>query len=134
MKVLLIDDDEELCTELSEVLEAEGFEVDTVFDGAQGLKYLRVRQYQIIVLDLKLPGLSGYGVLESVKKSAHPLKVLVLSGKPMGNALLKENGVDGNGEEQILKMADAVMNKPFIVKEFLRQIKTLTKGIVENSQ
>ena len=132
-KLLLIDDDEELCAELTEVLGAEGYEVDTAFDGLRGLQYLKSRQYHIIILDLKLPGLNGYEVLESFRKIAKPAKVLVLSGKPLGEPLLKEAGILRGEEEKVLNMADAVMNKPFMVKEFLQQIKTLTLSIVEKS-
>ena len=131
MKLLLIDDDEELCAELAEVLEAEGFEVDVAFDGLQGLQHLQVKPYHIIVLDLKLPGLSGYGVLDSIKKNSRLVKVLVLSGKPFREPLLKINGVHQDEEEKILNLADAVMNKPFMVNEFLQQIKTLERSFVE---
>ena len=52
LKLLLIDDDEELCLELSQTLEAEGFKVDVAFDGLQGLRRLQETQYQIIILTL----------------------------------------------------------------------------------
>ncbi len=134
IKLLLIDDDEELCTELTEVLEAEGFKVDIAFDGLQGLQYLQKRKYQIIILDLKLPGLNGYGVLKSIRKTAKPLKVLVFSGLPLGDQLLKENGISQEEGEKILNMADIVLNKPFMVENFLQKVKALALTIVEQSQ
>jgi len=130
MKLLLIDDDEELCAELTEVLEAEGFEVDIAFDGLQGLQHLKVKQYSIIILDLKLPGLNGYEVLKDIRKTAPPVKVLVLSGKPLKEPLLKQDGLYQDEEEKVLNSADAVMNKPFMVKEFLQQIKALAQSVV----
>lgn len=126
LKLLLIDDDEELCTELREVLEAEGFNVDIAQDGLQGLQYLQHKQYQMIILDLKLPGLNGYGVLKSVRKAAHPLKVLVLSGRPVGEPLLKEDGVSKDEEEKVLGMADAIISKPFMVDSFIQKVKELS--------
>ena len=126
MKLLLIDDDEELCVELEQVLKAEGFEVDIAFDGLQGLGRLREKQYHIIILDLKLPGLNGYGVLKGIRKMAQPIKVLVLSGRPLGEPLLKEDGVSQDDQEEILHMADAVINKPFMVKDLLQKVKELT--------
>src|SRR5579862_3824794 len=80
LKLLLIDDDEELCTELKELLEKEGFKVDIAFDGLQGLSHLQKSQYHLVVLDLKLPKLNGYEVLKSARKIVGSLKVLVLSG------------------------------------------------------
>lgn len=124
-KLLLIDDDEELCMELSQVLAAEGFEVDVAFDGLQGLRYLQERQYQIIILDLKLPGLNGYGVLKGIRKTVKPLKVLVLSGRPLGEPLLKEDGVSQDEEAKVLNMADLVINKPFMVENLLQRVKEL---------
>jgi DNA-binding response OmpR family regulator len=124
-RLLLIDDDEELCAELAQVLEAEGFEVDIAFDGQQGLRYLQEMQYQIIILDLKLPGLNGYGVLKNVRTRVIPVKVLVLSGRPLGDALLKEDGVSQGEEEKILSMADLVVNKPFMVQHLIQKIKEL---------
>ncbi len=126
LKLLLIDDDEELCAELEEVLKAEGFQVDIALDGLQGLKYLRERQYQVIILDLKLPGLNGYGVLKSIRKTMSPVKVLVISGRPLGDALLKEDGVTQDDEEKVLTLADVVINKPFLVENLIQKIKTLS--------
>ena len=129
LKLLLIDDDEELCAELSEVLEAEGFKVDIALDGLQGLRFLQERQYQIIILDLKLPGLSGYEVLKGIRKTVKSLKVLVLSGRPLGEPLLKEDGVSQDEEQKVLNMADLVINKPFIVEDFLQKVKELSRDI-----
>ena len=130
LKLLLIDDDEELCAELSQVLIAEGFEVDVAFDGLRGLRHLQERQYQIIILDLKLPGLNGYGVLKDIRKTIKlPIKVLVLSGRPLGEPLLKVDGVSKDEEEKALSMADLVVNKPFMVEDFIQKVRELSRDI-----
>jgi two-component system copper resistance phosphate regulon response regulator CusR len=134
MKLLLIDDDEELCAELRQVLEAEGYKVDIAFDGLQGLQRVLEKQYHIIILDLKLPVLNGYGVLKRIRKTAQDIKVMVLSGRPLGEPLLKEDGVSQDEEEKILNMADLVINKPFMVEDFILKVKELALSIVENSQ
>ena len=124
-KILLIDDDEELCTELKEVLETEGFKVDIALDGLQGLQRLENGGYHIIILDLRLPKLNGYGVLKSIRKISNPVKVLVLSGRPLGEPLLKEDGVSQDEEEKVLNMADLVVNKPFMAESLIKKIKEL---------
>lgn len=134
LKLLLIDDDEELCAELSQVLVAEGFEVDVAYDGLQGLSGLQEGQYQIIILDLKLPGLNGYGVLKGIRKTFKNVKVLVLSGRPLGEPLLKEDGVTQDEEEKVLNMADLVINKPFMVENLIQKVNELAISIVEKSQ
>ncbi len=123
--LLLIDDDEELCAELSQLLAAEGFDVDMVFDGRQGLRHLQERKYHIIILDLKLPGLNGYEVLKKARTTTQGLKILVLSGRPLGEPLLKEDGVSQDEEENVLSMADAVINKPFMVDQLILKVKNL---------
>ena len=125
-KLLLIDDDEELCEELAQVLTTEGFIVDVVFDGLQGLQCLHKKQYDIIILDLKLPGLNGYRVLKGIRETTQQVKVIVLSGRPLGEQpLFKEGGVFQNEEEKVLNMADLVINKPFAVESFLQKVKAL---------
>lgn len=125
MKILLIDDDEELCAELKQVLDMEGFHVDVMFDGRRGLQHLQENPYHIIILDLKLPGLNGYSVLQAIRQTNKWLKVLVLSGRPLGEALLKEDGISEGDEEKILGMADLVINKPFMVDAFIQKVKAL---------
>jgi len=130
LKFLLIDDDEELCAELAQVLSFEGFEVDVAFDGLEGLQHLQQKQYQIIILDLKLPGLNGFGVLKGIRKTVKSPKVLILSGRPLGEPLLKEDGLSQDEEEKILNMADVVINKPFKVENLIQKIKALALTIV----
>jgi len=105
--------------------------VDIALDGLQGLRNLKERQYHIIILDLKLPGLNGYGVLKSIRKKTKHVKVLVLSGRPLGEPLLKEDGVSQDEEEKVLNMADLVINKPFMVESFLEKVKGLALKVVE---
>ena len=127
LKILLIDDDEELCTELAQVLEGEGFKVDVVFDGLQGLNFLQKSLYKIVILDLKLPGLTGYRVLKDIRKKFKSIKVLVLSGRHLGEPLLQEDGVLQE-EEEVLNMADFVINKPFKIDDLIQKIKILASG------
>jgi DNA-binding response OmpR family regulator len=127
MNILIIDDDEEYCLELAHVIKAEGFEVHSVFDGMSGRGLVERGNYQLIILDLKLPGISGYEVLDSIRKNQNPVKVLVLSGRPLGETLLEQDRLSKEKEERILQMADAVMSKPFKVDDLLRKIKELAE-------
>lgn len=130
-KVLIIDDDEEFCDELSEILTKEGCSVQCVFDGLTGLKRLTRFRYHIVILDLKLPGMDGYAILQSIDRTKRPEKFIVLSGRPMKAAL--SNGVclkpnDGvclkkKAEELCLQKADVIMNKPFAIDALLEKIR-----------
>jgi len=134
LKILLIDDDEELCVELKELMEAEGFKLDIVLNGSDGLEHLRKRRHDIIILDLKLPGVNGYEILKEIRRIGSDFKVVVLSGRPIGEPLLKEKGLSLEEEEKVLHMANHVINKPFRIDEFVARIKELAKGMVEKSQ
>ncbi len=126
-RILIIDDDEEMCAELGEVLNGEGcFEVEAVFDGDSGRRSIEKNAYDVIILDLKLPKLNGYEVLKNVRQAARPVKVLVLSGRPLSGPLLNQDeNRKKDEEEMILALADAVMNKPFMIDIFLAQVKGL---------
>jgi DNA-binding response OmpR family regulator len=116
-KVLIIDDDEELCDEMSEVLSGEGYDVSVAFDGLEGKELVEKNPYDILLLDMKLPGLSGREILESVKKTNTKIKILILSGSPTIHKALKEDST--------LSKADGLMNKPFEVTTLLNKIEDL---------
>jgi two-component system NtrC family response regulator len=124
-KILIIDDDEELCMELSELLKEEGYEVKSSHDGLEGLSTLKENNYDLLLLDLKIPGMNGFDVLKNVKNSKPLLKVIVISGRPVFNQLKKYTGNYDEEEENILKMADGIISKPFDVTRVLGKISEL---------
>ena len=66
-KILIIDDDAELCEMLSEYLRKEGFDVESVQHGARGLERAREGGYDMIVLDVMLPGMNGFDLLRELR-------------------------------------------------------------------
>ena len=68
LRLLLIEDSERLRLALKEGLSRSGFAVDTVADGAKGLSYARNNPYDVVILDLGLPGLDGMSLLRSIRK------------------------------------------------------------------
>ena len=62
-RILVIDDDVELCSLVSEYLEPEGFEVESAPDGTRGLEQALSGEHLLVVLDVMLPGLNGFEVL-----------------------------------------------------------------------
>ena len=122
-RVLIIDDDEEMCMELKEILTDEGYQVRVALDGRSGKELIEKEQYGAVILDLKLPGLNGYEVLKIVKSKAVSPRIIVLSGRPLGENALSVQGDPQMQEEQILKLADAVMNKPVHVPVLIDKVK-----------
>lgn len=91
----MIDDDQELCELLGSWLQAEGFQLTSVHDGAAGLEAARNGDYQAIVLDMMLPGMNGLEVLRALRQSINtPLLMLSARGEPVDRILGLELGAD----------------------------------------
>lgn len=117
MKVLLVDDEEHLSTTLSRGLRAEGFVVVTAANGVTGLSESIEHDYDVIVLDIMLPGLSGYEVLRRMR-AAHVLTpVLMLSAK------------DGDYDQADAfdLGADDYLTKPFSFRILVARLRALVR-------
>jgi DNA-binding response OmpR family regulator len=125
-KILLVDDDEEICEEFSEILRTHHYLVETAYDGLKASTMIQKGKYDLIILDLKLPGLSGFEILKVVRKNKIPSRVLIVTGRPLLNKkTLREISGTNKEEEKILEMADGIINKPFDVTYLLNKIKEL---------
>jgi DNA-binding response OmpR family regulator len=124
INVLLLDDDRELCEEVSEILKDRGFKVDMAHDGVNGQNLMSVRDYDIILLDLKMPVMDGYSLIEYIKSENPVIKIIVVTGRPMnkdfiGSEISKE---EDEKNAHILKYADAIITKPFDVDMVISRI------------
>ncbi len=81
MRILVVEDEELLATSLKRGLEAEGFDVDVVHDGLEGLWRAREWPYAAIVLDILLPGLNGYKVARQLREAEVWTPILMLTAK-----------------------------------------------------
>jgi DNA-binding response OmpR family regulator len=80
IKVLLVDDEVEFVNTLAQRLKMRDLLVDTVYDGPQALDFIRKVEPDVIVLDLKMPGLHGIDVLREIKKLRRDVQVIILTG------------------------------------------------------
>lgn len=122
--IFILDDDEEMCEELSDILRDEGFAVTVQHDGKTGSDVLMRTRVDVLLLDIKLPGLDGYQILSTVKARVPGMKVIVLSG----GALTRDPDDKTAGfdeKEKILRRADALMNKPYDVAALVAKIRSL---------
>src|SRR6185436_9624455 len=79
-KVLLIEDEQSLASALQRVLEVEGYEVTTATDPAKGLAHARKGDFEVVVTDLKMPGLSGMDVIKDLHENRPQLPVILMTG------------------------------------------------------
>lgn len=115
-RILIIDDDEELCALLKRSVRAEGLKADLCHTGAEGSRALSEHTYQLVVLDVMMPGMDGFETLEQIrKKSAVP--ILMLTAKD-----------DSGSKVQGLRAgADDYLTKPFHMEEFLARVQSLIR-------
>lgn len=121
-RLLLVDDDLELCSQVTQYLGAEGFKVDAVYDGEQGVERARSGSYELVVLDVMLPGLSGFDVLRRISAEPH-LAVLMLSAR--GEDIDKIVGLQIG--------ADDYLPKPFNPHELVARIRAILRRTCQRS-
>ena len=80
--VLVVDDDDFVLDSVSQILEEEGFAVQTASDGTQALEQVQGRAPDLVLLDLKMPGMSGPSVLKELRTKWRDLPVIILTGYP----------------------------------------------------
>jgi len=117
MRVLLIEDDKALAQTIELMLISEKLSSDTVETGEEGLDYVKIYEYDIILLDLGLPDMSGYEVLRKLRLSKDKTPILILSG--MDGIEDKVKGL-GFG-------ADDYMTKPFHKDELIARINAVVR-------
>ena len=79
MRLLIVEDEKALCNTVSKSLYAAGYEVDTCYDGEEALECILAENYDLIVLDLNLPGMDGMDLLRELRRTNEDTKVLILS-------------------------------------------------------
>lgn len=115
-KVLIIDDDEELCDLVSEYLSVEGFEVESMHDGDAGLERARAGVFDLAILDVMMPKKNGFDVLRELRKTSR-LPVLMLTAR-------------GDDMERIVGLeigADDYLPKPFNPRELVARIRAILR-------
>ena len=81
MRLLIVEDEKNLCDTIAKNLYGAGYEVDTSYDGDDALDCILSEDYDLIVLDLNLPGTDGMDILKELRKKNEETKVIILSAK-----------------------------------------------------
>src|SRR6266481_219584 len=115
-RVLLVDDDRELCQMLTEYLDAEHFEVKSVHDGDDALQELKTNRFEILILDVMLPSVGGFDVLRELGASYEtPILMLTARGDDIDRIVGLELG------------ADDYLSKPFNPRELVARIRAILR-------
>ncbi len=122
-KILIIDDDEELCELVSEYLTVEGFEVNTVHDGETGLCKALKNQHDLVVLDVMLPKKNGFDVLRELRQTSKlPVIMLTARGDDMDKIVGLEIG------------ADDYLPKPFNPRELVARLRAILRRATQTEE
>jgi DNA-binding response OmpR family regulator len=117
MRVLFVEDYGPLRKSVRQGLEEAGFAVDATGDGEEGFWYARSNDYDVIVLDIMLPGMDGLTILTRLRQMGRPTPVLLLTARDT-----VEDRVSG-----LDRGADDYLVKPFAFEEFLARVRALVR-------
>jgi len=112
LRVLLVDDEEDIVEVIQDRLEAYGFTVTTAGTGLEALKKLSVEKFDGIFLDVKMPGMGGIEALEEIRKTDKQIPVIIITASSTRDAAI----------EAIAKGANEYVLKPFAWEELKAKI------------
>jgi len=115
--ILIVEDDERIAKTISKGLVENGYQTEIAYDGIIGLKLALSTTYDLIILDLNLPGINGYQVAEGIRNEKRTVPILMLTA--LGETEDKLEGFE--------KGADDYLVKPFDFRELLARINVLIK-------
>ena len=115
LSVLLVEDEENLHDALKLNLELEGYEITSAFDGHEALKSIEEEYFDLIIMDVMLPGVDGISVTENIRLQNNEVPILILSAK----------NTSADRVAGLKKGADDYLTKPFNLEELLLRVHKL---------
>lgn len=117
MRILVVEDELPMRTALVETLSAEGYRVKAARDGISGLEAACTESFDIVLLDVMMPGLDGYAVCRELRKRGRDMPVLMLTAKSQVDD--RVTGLDSGADDYLVK--------PFSLKELLARVRALIR-------
>jgi two-component system, OmpR family, response regulator CpxR len=122
VSVLLVDDDESLCGMMGQVLPYYGMRLDAVHNGYHGLRQALEGRHDLLLIDMRLPGLDGLELLRQVRRRSHVPVIIITAGSDEADRV---SGLDAG--------ADDYLSKPFGIDELLARIRAVLRRTARGS-
>lgn len=117
MRILVVEDEMDLCDAIAEGLQIDGYAVDKCYDGVEACELITVGTYDLVILDLNLPGMDGLDILREVREQSKDVKVLILSAR--AEVSDKVLGLDIGANDYLAK--------PFAFEELEARLRSLLR-------
>ena len=117
MRILVVEDEQDLNRILAKTLTAEGYSVDACFDGVEALDYLEGAEYDAIVLDVMMPRMDGFSLLAQMRESGNETPVIFLTAKD--SVPDRVRGLDAGADDYLVK--------PFSFDELLARLRVVMR-------
>ena len=122
-KILLVEDEQKIADALKQGLAEHGFHVGVAYDGRIGLKLFETQDFNLVVLDINLPGINGYELCKTIRSRNAQVPVIMLTALSSLND--KIEGYDAGADDYVIK--------PFEFRELLMKIRVLLKRTMNQS-
>lgn len=117
MRILVVEDEKQIAGFVRKGLEEQGFKVDISHNGDEGYELAKSRPYDVLVLDIMLPGRDGLSIVSNLRKQRNPVPVIFLTARSELDERVQ--GLDAG--------ADDYLTKPFYVEELVARIRAITR-------
>ncbi|RAW01548.1 response regulator transcription factor [Pseudochryseolinea flava] len=117
MRVLVVEDEQQVAALIKQGLEEQSIEVDLAYDGTMGERLALSRDYQVVLLDIVIPGINGFDLCRLLKKEKPIVPILMLT--TLGTTADKVSGFDAGADDYLLK--------PFEFEELIARVKALAR-------
>src|SRR5690349_1943710 len=117
MRILVVEDEKKIASALKEALEADGYAVNVAHSGEEGFYELHAEAFELIILDLMLPGRTGLEILRTLRSEGKRTPVLILTAKD--TTADRVSGLDAGADDYLVK--------PFALAELLARIRALLR-------
>jgi two-component system, OmpR family, response regulator len=117
MRILVIEDEHKIANSIKKGLEQESYAVDVAYDGNDGYDLATTESYDVIILDLMLPGMDGVSICKSLREQKIHIPILILTAR--GELADKVDGLNSGADDYLVK--------PFAFAELLARVKALAR-------